>query len=99
MTETLCCQIDDGYTIDVFIKGVRGQFPDVRLSYRPVTPPERVQVFRDTIPEDERFKRIVGALARNVKRWNAKDVRGNVIPCNDQNSFRRLPLALYDRIF
>jgi len=92
--------IDDGYTVDGFLKEAPGLYPAVRFRYRAATPTDRNEVFEggDSIPGIDLLKRITGRLAKSIKSWDYKNPAGKPVPCNDPRTYQHLPVALYDRL-
>jgi hypothetical protein len=95
-----CGFIDDGYTLDGFVKELPGIYSAVRFKYRPLTVEQRVRLFESwsTLPALDQISRTTGALAKQIVQWDMKDAKGRPIPCNEPRSFRRLSPPLHERL-
>jgi hypothetical protein len=95
-----CGFIDDGYTLDGFVKELPGIYGAVRFKYRPLTVEQRVRLFESwsTLPALDQISRTTSALARQIVQWDMKDAKGRPIPCNEPRSFRRLSPPLHERL-
>jgi hypothetical protein len=92
--------IDDGYTLDGFIKESTGIFGAVRFKYRPLTVEERLRVFENwaNLSAAEQISRTTSALARQIVQWNLTDAGGRAIPTGEPRNFRRLSPPLHERL-
>jgi hypothetical protein len=95
-----CGYIEDGYTLDGFVKESPGIYAAVRFKYRPLTVEERVRLFENwsTLPALEQVGRTTSALARQIVQWDLKDAKGRPIAVADARNFRRLSPPLHERL-
>ncbi len=100
MLMTISGYIDDGYTLDGFLKESPGIYPAIRFRYRPATPHERAQTFDgwERLPESERLGRIATRLAKNILSWDLTDAKGVPVPCNEPGRYRKICGPLYSRL-
>lgn len=92
--------IRDGFTRTSFIKEVPGLHGELRFSYRPMLPEER-NALRRVIGEaagDKGNMLLQAALTKHLVDWNATDDQGDAVKIS-QDGVRRLPPALYDRLY
>src|SRR5271163_3804790 len=73
--------IEDGYTLDGFVKELPGIYGAVRFKYRPLTVEQRVRLFENwaTLPALDQISRTTSALARQIVQWDLKDAKGRPI--------------------
>jgi hypothetical protein len=95
-----CGFIEDGYTLDGFVKESPGIYGAVRFKYRPLTVEQRVRLFENwaTLPALDQISRTTSALAKQIVQWDMKDAKGRPIACNEPRSFRRLSPPLHERL-
>lgn len=94
-----CGYIDDGYTLDGFIKEEAGLYPAVRFKFRPLTADEQIRNFSDwhKIAPSERSERSSQMVASKVVSWDLKDSKGATVAIKAVNC-KRLKYELSDRI-
>ena len=92
--------IEDGYTLDGFVKELPGIYGAVRFKYRPLTVEQRVRLFENwaSLPALDQISRTTGALAKQIVQWDMKDAKGRPIACTEPRSFRRLSPPLHERL-
>ena len=92
--------IEDGYTLDGFVKELPGIYGAVRFKYRPLTVEQRVRLFENwaTLPALDQISRTTSALSKQIVQWDMKDAKGRPIACNEPRSFRRLSPPLHERL-
>ena len=68
--------IHDGYTIDGFIKGMEGNYPDVRFKFRPVDFKTRNRIFgRVNLASDDNSATMAQTIAGRVVEWDLKKLK------------------------
>jgi len=93
-----CGVIDDGYTLDGYIKESPDIYPAVRFKYRPLTVEQRVRLFEgwSNLPSLDQIGRTTTALSKQIVQWDIKDPKGRPIPSSEPRSFRRLSPPLHE---
>jgi hypothetical protein len=92
--------IRDGFTRAGFVKDVPGLHGELRFSYRPMLPEQRNAVRRLVSGEkgDKGDVLLRTAIAEHLVDWSATDDEGKDIKVSSEG-VRRLPPALYDRLY
>jgi hypothetical protein len=92
--------IRDGFTRRSFIKEVPGLHGELRFSYRPMLPEQRNAVRRLVSGEkgDKGDVLLRTAIAEHLVDWSATDDDGRSVKIGPEG-VRRLPPALYDRLY
>lgn len=92
--------IDDGFTLDGYLKEQPEMYAEMRFAYRPLTQSERSVFFDgwDQMPVESANERAHETMAKHISKWDLKTTKGAPVPCRQQ-SFPKLCPALYDRLF
>jgi hypothetical protein len=92
--------IRDGFTRKGFIKEVAGLHGELRFNYRPMLPEQRNAVRRLVSGEkgDKGDVLLRTAIAEQLVDWSAENDEGRSIAIGPEG-VRRLPPALYDRLY
>ncbi len=95
-----CGYIDDGYTLDGYIKESPGIYPAVRFKYRPLTVEQRIRLFDgwSRLTALEHVRKTTETLARQICGWDLADQHGRTVDCRDPATHRRLAPALHERL-
>lgn len=97
----VCGFITDGQHVTGKINGVARLYPDVVVTYRPMTRTEvNAQSTKILVTEDAALQEKLSssALERHLKSWNLKLRDGSVAPIN-QATLLALQPALYERLY
>ncbi len=92
--------IDDGYTVNGYVKEAPGLHAGVAFTYRAATASDRAAVCGngfETLQADKRVERVTAFLAKAIKSWDLKNAKGEPVP-HDGATLRKLPVTLYDRL-
>lgn len=92
--------IRDGFTRRGFIKEIPGLHGELRFEYRPMLPEQRNAVRRlaGEAKGDKGDLMLRTAIAEHLVDWSASDDAGKSVKA-DADGVRRLPPALYDRLY
>src|ERR1700733_5962891 len=92
--------IDDGYTVNGYVKEAPGLYAAVSFTYRAATASDRAAVYGngfDNLQADKKVERVAAFLAKAIKSWDLKNAKGEAEP-HDSATLRKLPVTLYDRL-
>ena len=95
-----CGYIDDGYTVNGYVKEAPGLYAAVSFTYRAATASDRAAVYGngfDNLQADKKVERVAAFLAKAIKSWDLKNAKGEAVP-HDSATLRKLPVRLYDRL-
>jgi hypothetical protein len=94
-----CAFIDDGYTEETAIAESPGLYPQVRLSFRPMTASEHAEYAQavDTATETEMRQVSAAWIARKIVAWDLRDPHGATVPLTTDNVLR-LKVPIFVRL-
>ena len=74
---------DDGYTLTRYLRAAPRMYGALRFTYRPVSSKRRAK-FRDNArdgeTEEQALDRVAAAVARQLVKWDAVDIKGKPLP-------------------
>jgi hypothetical protein len=96
----VCGFINDGYTLNGYLKEAPGIHPAVRFKYRPLTVEGRIRLFDgwSALPALDQISRTTTMLAKQISQWDLKDAKGGAVSSAEPRNFRRLPPLLHERL-
>jgi hypothetical protein len=93
--------INDGFSLQGYVRAKPGVYPAVHFKYRPIPASHRIRLFDNfkNLPDAEQAQRIADEMARKILWWDLKDPKGRELKCNDAATYRNLwSFHLYNRL-
>jgi|HubBroStandDraft_5_1064220.scaffolds.fasta_scaffold72909_2 hypothetical protein len=94
-------EINDGFSLDGYVRARPGVYPAMRFKYRPIPSSHRLRIYDNwkNLPDAEQAQRVADAMARQISWWELKDPSGKALNCRDAATYRNLwSFHLYNRL-